>query len=167
MTSFTRIDPSTNEVVKIFPVGRRPCSGLAVGLGAVWLPSCGDSKIDRGNDQSISVEAHIPTPIADSEGGIATGNGAADRRGKLVRINASVNEIDAQVQGASGSYVPAIGGGAVWISSTDHLVTRVVDRSRRRGKFPSPSTSIKANSKSDQMTKTSDSGNGAVPNFIA
>lgn len=128
--SLTRIDPEKNKVVKIIPVGHRPCSGLAVGFNAVWAPCCQDNRIDRVNFQTNKVEAHIPTSIGDSEGGIAAGEGAVwlvkDRQGTLVRINSGVNTIDGQVQLATGSFVPVIGAGAVWVSSTEHnLVSRV------------------------------------------
>ncbi len=58
--SLARIDPATNAVVTV-PVGRHPCSGLAVGFGAVWAPSCGDKRIDRVSEQTNSIVAKIPT----------------------------------------------------------------------------------------------------------
>jgi streptogramin lyase len=107
--SLARIDPSTNRVT-VVPVGRRPCSGLAVGFGAVWAPICGDARIDRVDLQSNQVVAQIPTSIGDSEGGIAAGEGAvwlaADSKGKLLRIDGATNKIDGQVKVADGSFVP-------------------------------------------------------------
>lgn len=128
--SLARIDPSNNKVAKVVPVGRHPCSGLAAGFGSVWAPCCKDSRVDRVNVGSNQVEAHVATPIADSEGGIAAGEGAvwlvADRNGTLVRIDPSRNKIDGQVKLAGGSFVPVVGAGAVWVSSTEHgLVSRV------------------------------------------
>jgi virginiamycin B lyase len=128
--SLARIDPATNKVSKIVPVGRHPCSGLAVGFGAVWAPSCTDKRVDRVDQQSNKVVASTPTPIGDSEGGIAAGEGAvwlaANRQGKLIRINSTLNEIDGEVQLSGGSFVPVAGAGSVWVSSTQHnLVSRV------------------------------------------
>jgi len=128
--SVARIDPVTNRVTTTVPVGRRPCSGLAVGLDAVWVPSCQDNRVDRVNPRSNQVEAHIPTPIGDSEGGIASGEGAiwlvTDRRGTLTRIDGALNRINGHAQLASGSFVPVVGAGAVWVSSTEHnLISRV------------------------------------------
>ena len=74
--SLARIDPSTNSVAKTVAVGRRPCSGIAVGFGAVWSPSCADKRLDRVSEQSSTLELHIPTTVGDSEGGIAAGEGA-------------------------------------------------------------------------------------------
>jgi virginiamycin B lyase len=128
--SLARIDPSRNSVVRIVPVGRRPCSGLAVSFNGVWAPSCQDNRIDRVNPQSNKVEAHVATSIGDSEGGIAEGEGAVwlvtDRQGTLVRIDSTLNRIDGHVQLASDSFVPVVGMGAIWVSSTGHnLVSRV------------------------------------------
>lgn len=128
--SLARIDPSTNKVAKTVAVGRHPCSGLAVGFGAVWAPSCTDNRVDRVDQQSDKVVTHIPTSIGDSEGGIAAGDKAvwliADRQGKLVRIDGALNKIDGEVQVAAGSFVPVAGAGSVWVSSTAHnLVSRV------------------------------------------
>ncbi|HEV7879408.1 hypothetical protein [Bradyrhizobium sp.] len=128
--SLARINPATNKIAKTVAVSRRPCSGIALGFGAVWSPSCKDNRIDRVSLQSNTIEAQVPTPIGDSEGGIAAGAGAvwlvADRQGKLVRIDSALNKIDGHVQLASGSFVPVAGAGAVWVSSTEHnLVSRI------------------------------------------
>src|SRR5262245_60982827 len=37
-----RLDARTNQVTAVVEVGKRPCSGLAVGFGSVWVPNCGD-----------------------------------------------------------------------------------------------------------------------------
>jgi YVTN family beta-propeller protein len=134
--SLARIDPSQDKVAKVVPVGRHPCSGLAVGFGSVWASCCQDNRVDRVNAHSNEIEAHVPTAIGDSEGGIAAGEAAvwlvADRQGTLVRIDPSRNRIDGQVQLARGSFVPVTGAGAVWVSSTEHdLVSRVHPKEMR------------------------------------
>ena len=128
--SLARIDPKKNKVAKVVPVGRSPCSGLTAGFGSVWAPCCKDNRVDRVNVRTNRVEAHVATPIADSEGGIAAGEGAvwlvADRNGTLVRIDPAHNKINGQVKLAGGSFVPVVGAGSVWVSSTEHgLVSRV------------------------------------------
>jgi YVTN family beta-propeller protein len=128
--SLARIDPSTNTVVKVVPVSRRPCSGLAIGFDAVWTPSCEDNRIDRVNTETNEIEAHIATSIGDSEGGIAAGEGAiwliTDREGTLVRIDPTLNRIDGHVQITRGSFVPVVGSGSVWVSSTErNVVSRI------------------------------------------
>jgi virginiamycin B lyase len=128
--SLARIDPSTDSVAKTVAVGRRPCSGIAVGFGAVWSPSCADKRLDRVSEQSSTLELHIPTTVGDSEGGIDAGEGAvwmvADRVGRLLRVDPALNTIAGSVKVADGSFVPVVGAGAVWVSSTQHnLVSRV------------------------------------------
>lgn len=128
--SLARIDPAKDRVVNVISVSRRPCSGLAVGFGAVWSPSCLDNRVDRVSSQLNEVEAHVPTSIGDSEGGIAAGEGAvwlaADRQGTLVRIDPALNRINGKAKLSSGSFVPVAGSGSVWVSSTEHnMVSRV------------------------------------------
>src|SRR5262245_58368731 len=54
--SLARIDPARNIVAKNVSVGRRPCSGLAIGFDAVWAPSCLDNRVDRVNADSDQVQ---------------------------------------------------------------------------------------------------------------
>src|SRR4051812_36001700 len=61
--SLVRIDPSANKVSKVVSVSRRPCSGLAIGFGAVWSPSCTDKRLDRVGEHSNALELHIPTTV--------------------------------------------------------------------------------------------------------
>lgn len=164
--SLARIDPSTNKVVKIVPVGRQPCSGLAVGFGAVWAPICADNRIDRVDQQSSNVVAQIPTSIGNSEGGIAAGEKAiwfaADSHGRLVRIDPALNKIDGQVKLADGSFVPVAGAGAVWVSSTPHnLVSRVHPTELKVAEIPvGPSPHFMACTETDVWVLNQ--GNGTI-----
>src|SRR5437660_2161735 len=71
--SVVHIDPKTNKVVDTITVGKRPCSGLAVGFGSLWVPNCGDQTVARVDLKTGKVTATIPIGIGNSEGGIATG----------------------------------------------------------------------------------------------
>lgn len=129
-----RVDPATTKIAKTIPVSKRPCSGLAIGFNAVWCPSCLGERVERINAHTNHVEAHIATSIGDSEGGIATGEGAvwlvADGEGTLLRIDGASNKIVGHVQLATGSFVPRVGAGAVWVSSTKHNLVSRVDPSK-------------------------------------
>ena len=35
-----RIDPATNRVTAVVPIGAQPCDGLATGFGSVWAVDC-------------------------------------------------------------------------------------------------------------------------------
>src|SRR5690242_758559 len=89
--SVTRLDPATNKATGTFTVGKRPCSGLAVGFGSVWVPNCGDSTIARVDPKTGAVTATVKTTIGNSEGSIATGAESVwivtDAKGTLARID--------------------------------------------------------------------------------
>ena len=128
--SVTRIDPVANKIVETIAVGKHPCSGLAAGLGSLWVPNCGDSTITRLNLKDGKVEATLPYGAADSEGGLAVGAGSLwvmiDRKGTLARIDPATNKVVAEIYVAPGSYAVAFGEDAVWVTSTEkNLVTRV------------------------------------------
>src|SRR5262249_9733888 len=74
--SITAMDPKTNKVASTVTVGKRPCSGLAAGLGAIWVPNCRDQSVSRVDPKTAAVVATIATGVGHSEGGIAVG--AAD-----------------------------------------------------------------------------------------
>jgi len=126
----TRIDPRTNRIMGNVIVGARPCSGLAVGFGSLWVPNCGDQTVSQVNLKTGKVAATWPLSIGNSEGGIATGAGSfwmmTDAKGTLARIDPATNAVIARTQIAPGSYAVAFGNDAVWITSTEqNLLTRV------------------------------------------
>ncbi len=128
--SVTRIDPVANKIVETITVGKNPCSGLAAGLGSLWVPNCGDSTITRLNLKDGKAEATLPFGVPDSEGGLAVGAGSLwvmiDKKGTLARVDPATNKIVAEIYVAPGSYAVAFGEDAVWVTSTDkNLVTRV------------------------------------------
>lgn len=131
--SVTRIDPIANKIVETITVGKNPCSGLAAGLGALWVPNCGDKTVTRLNLKNGTVEATLPYGVPASEGGLATGAGSLwmmiDKNGTLGRIDPATNKVVAEIHVAPGSYAVAFGEGAVWVTSTEkNLVTRVNPR---------------------------------------
>jgi YVTN family beta-propeller protein len=126
-----KLDPRTNKVAASVEVGKRPCSGLALGFGSLWVPSCMDKTLSRVDLKTNKVVATIPVGPADSEGGLAAGPDSiwmlSDRKGVLSRIDPETNHLVAEIQVPSGSAVCVIGeDGAVWVSSTEqNLVVRV------------------------------------------
>jgi YVTN family beta-propeller protein len=129
-----RLDPKTNTVVSTIEVGVHPCSGLAVGFGSLWVPTCGDKtggkSLVRVSLKDEKVEATLPFEVPESEGGLATGAGSVwvmtDKSGTLTRIDPATNKAVAEIYVAPGSYAVAFGEDAVWITSTEKsLLTRV------------------------------------------
>ena len=128
--SVTRIDPVANKIVETITVGKNPCSGLAAGLGSLWVPNCGDSTITRLSLQTGKTEATLPIGVPDSEGGLAVGAGSLwvmiDKKGTLARIDPATNKVVGEIYVAPGSYAVAFGEDAVWVTSSEkNVVTKV------------------------------------------
>jgi YVTN family beta-propeller protein len=136
--SVTRIDPKTNTIVATIAAGSRPCSGLAAGLGSVWVPNCGDPKAATGGEPGLTridlksgkPLATIRTGIAHTEGGVAVGAGSVwlltDAKGTLARFDPATNAVVTEIYVTPGSYAVAFGEGAAWVTCTDKsLLTRI------------------------------------------
>src|SRR5689334_2008826 len=99
--SIARFDPKTNTVAATIQVGKGPCSGLTIGFGSLWVPNCGDKTMNRVDLKSGAVTATIQTPIASSEGSIATGAGSiwlmTDQKGTLARFDPATNLVVAEI----------------------------------------------------------------------
>jgi virginiamycin B lyase len=63
----TRLDSATNTS-GISVAVNKPCSGLAVGYGSLWIPSCGDRSLVRANLKTGNREATVAEAPADAEG---------------------------------------------------------------------------------------------------
>ena len=110
-----------------------PCSGLAIGFGSLWIPSCAKHTLIRADLTTGNVQATIPIGPADDEGGIAIGAGSVwlmtDKSGHLSRIDPTSNTVIATIQIPSGSFNPLFADNFVWITSTDNNVLTKVDPS--------------------------------------
>lgn len=128
--SITKIDVKENKVAATITVGSKPCSGLAIGFGSLWVPLCGDNAVARVDLKTDKVTATIPITIGDSEGGLATGAGSVwiltDKKGTLARIDPDTNKVITEIRLVPGSYTAAFGEDAVWVTSTgQNLLIRV------------------------------------------
>jgi virginiamycin B lyase len=121
--TIARFDPKTNTVAATIPIGKGPCSGLAVGFGSLWVPNCGDNTIARVDLKTGAITGTIKTTIGSSEGCIATGAGSVwimtDAKGTLARFDPATSALVAEVYVPAGSYGLAFGEGALWVTSTD------------------------------------------------
>jgi len=126
-----RLDPKSNTVTAVIPVGKRPCSGLAAGFGSIWVPNCGDKTISRIDIQTNQVVATIPVAPAASEGGIAASPETVwlvtDAKGILSRIDPASNMVTAEVIVPPNSAGVTYGEGAVWVTSPDSNMLTGVD----------------------------------------
>ncbi|WP_348261285.1 PQQ-binding-like beta-propeller repeat protein [Telmatobacter sp. DSM 110680] len=115
-----RIDPTTNQTGVVVTV-HKPCSGLAVGFGSLWVPSCGDKILVRLDQQTGALQATVSAGPADDEGGVTAGSGSVwlvtSKEGELTRIDARTNKVIARIRIPAGSFNPLFADGSVWVSS--------------------------------------------------
>ena len=118
--SVLRLNAATNQPGTVVTV-HKPCSGLAVGFGSLWVPSCGDKSVVRVDATTGAVQAMIPAGPADSEGGITTGAGSVwlvtSKYGELTRIDAATNKVVVAIRIPPGSFNPLFAEGSVWVTS--------------------------------------------------
>jgi virginiamycin B lyase len=109
----------------------QPCSGLAVGFGSIWIPSCRQHTLVRADLTTGKIQATILIPPADSEGGITIGAGSVwimtTVSGALARIDPDSNTVIATIPTSSGSFCPLFADGFVWITSTTNNLLSKVD----------------------------------------
>lgn len=115
-----RLDAKTSQPGVIVNVAK-PCSGLVVDFGSLWIPSCGDHSLVRVDAAAGTLQATIAAGPADSEGGICSGAGSiwmvVSKESDLVRIDPSANKVTATIRLPKGSFNPVFARGSVWISS--------------------------------------------------
>ncbi len=116
------LDAKANKSGTVVTVAK-PCSGLALGFGSLWIPSCGDHSLVRVDAESGALQATIDAGPANSEGGITTGAGSVwlvtTKDSDLVRINPKTNKVIAHIRIAPGSYNPVFANGSIWVSSNE------------------------------------------------
>jgi streptogramin lyase len=117
-----RLDAKTNKPDVVITV-EKPCSGLVVEYGSLWIPSCGGKSLVRADAHTGAIQATIAAGPADSEGGIAAGAGSVwlvtSKTSELDRIDAKTNALVARIQLPAGTYNPVFANGSVWVASND------------------------------------------------
>ena len=126
----TKIEADANETGATIAVSR-PCSGLTVGFGSLWIPSCGGHDLVRADMKTGKILAKIPASPAQSEGGVTAGAGSVwlvtDKAGVLSRIDPKTNKVAATITLPSGSYNPLYANGYVWVTSNENSELIQVD----------------------------------------
>lgn len=115
-----RLDPRTNKAATAVNVNK-PCSGLAVAFGSLWIPSCGDHALIRVDQETGHIQAVISAAPADSEGGVTAGAGSVwlvtSAAGELTRVDAATNQVAARITIPAGSFNPLFAEGSIWVTS--------------------------------------------------
>jgi YVTN family beta-propeller protein len=128
--SVSELDPGSDRVLRTITGFNKPCSGLALGFGSLWVPNCGDQTLSRVDLESGKITASFPVGVADSEGGLTTGYGKVwiltDKSSTLAQVDPNSNQVTAKLQLPKGCYNATYGFDAVWVSCTErNSVVRV------------------------------------------
>jgi streptogramin lyase len=117
-----RLDSTTNKPGAVITLDK-PCSGLAVGFGSLWIPSCGSHNLARADVKTGAIQATVAASPADSEGGITTGAGSVwlvvSAASELDRIDPKTNAVVAKIAIPKGSFNPIFAGNSVWVASNE------------------------------------------------
>ncbi len=128
----SRIDPSTNQVVRTIAVGAGP-SAVAFGVGAAWVANSSDGTVSAHRCRHLaSDEDAVGRPRA---GGIAQGFGrvwvAAPSAGVVAVLDARSGQVVDRIGVGVDPEAVAVGAGAVWVTNRgDGTVSRIDPESR-------------------------------------
>jgi streptogramin lyase len=134
-----RIDPATNRIIAVIPVGSDPELGIAFGLGFVWIADPKDkslTQIDpRTNRVVRTLAANVPD---DPEGSIGVGAGSvwlitnddATNSGTVTRLDALTGKVLAQIKVKEESHAVVFAFGSAWVSSTGGDTVSRIDPAR-------------------------------------
>ena len=129
--SVAAIDPRTNEVADVVPVGPRP-GPIANGMGSLWVGNLDDRTLTRIDPATARIQKTIPLPATPT--GIAAGSGAIwvahGRSGQLSRVDATFDRVSRTVDLAgraidAPSGGVAVGDGWVWVVFGKAMLVRV------------------------------------------
>lgn len=102
----------------------RPCGGMEIAFGSVWVVDCSNRTLVRVHRDSATIQAVIATGVADRSGELSVAAGAGsiwlltDTSGVLSRIDPATNTVVARIAVKPKSYAAVFGFGSVWISNT-------------------------------------------------
>jgi hypothetical protein len=127
-----QIDPKLNARVATALLPGKPCAGLAVGFGSLWVPLCATPNTLARVDLATRVVTLVPGlgPAA-KEGGIAVSPDSVwlliDERATLARIDPATGRIRQRIRVPRGSYNPLYSEGRIWVTRADGAEVTVVD----------------------------------------
>jgi virginiamycin B lyase len=118
--SLVQIDGKTNKAAEPISGFHKPCSGLAIGFGSVWVPNCGDQTISRVDLKTAKVTATLPIGAADVRNGIAISPDSAwiltDNKTTLSRVDPETNNVVSEIRLAAGCDDLLFGETALWVT---------------------------------------------------
>ena len=145
------IDPSSNQVTDVIPVGARPGS-IASGSGSIWVANLDDQSVSRIDLATGSVTRALsvldtPTGLAASPGAVwVVGSNLTSPSVDVRRIDPRFNTVGQKIQignvslGGLGS-VAALGK-SVWIAPSSGVLTRLNPRTGRPAQTHDPNAGL-------------------------
>jgi YVTN family beta-propeller protein len=140
--SVAAIDPDSNEIVDVLPVGPRP-GPIAAGVGSLWIGNLDDRTLTRVDPVDLRILKTIPLPATATGIDVARGSVwvAHGRSGQLSRVETTFNRLSRTVDLAGRAvFTPTgavvVGEGSVWVVFGKAALIRVDPSSMR----PSGST---------------------------
>ena len=126
------IDPRTNTRAATVRVPGKPCAGLAIGFGSLWVPLCAaPNALVRVDLRTGALRALPGIGPAEREGGITTSPDSVwliiDKRASLARIDPDTGKIRQTIRVPPGSYNPRYSDGQIWVTRAAGAEVTVVD----------------------------------------
>jgi len=146
LSEVARVDPARKRVVTRIPVGNDP-SGVAVGLGAVWIADRTDGTVTRIDARTNEVVATIA--VGQSASGVAVGARgvwvAVPLEDRVKRTDPASNAIADTVWIGGGPAGVAVGAGGVWVTAArGGTVTRIDPAAARVVRTVAPARAVAA-----------------------
>ena len=125
------IDPQTNKVSASVSLPGRPCAGLAVGFGGLWVPLCAKpNALARVDLRTRKVTLVPAVAVAEREGGITVSRDSvwlAVTGGALARIDPETLHVSQSIQVPAGSLNPLYSDGLIWVSRSSGAEVTALD----------------------------------------
>jgi len=139
-----QIDPRTNALSAAVMLPGKPCAGLAVGFGGLWVPLCAKpNALARVDLRTRAVTLVAGVGPADREGGITASHDSVwlliDDRATLARIDPATGRIRQKIIVPSGSLNPLYSEGLIWVTraASDGVTVVSADSGALVGTVPS------------------------------
>ncbi len=125
------IDARTNTRAATVRVPGKPCAGLAVGFGSLWVPLCAaPNALVRVDLRTHTLSALPGIGPAAPEGGITMSPDSVwlmiDKRASLARIDPHTGKIRQTIRVPPGSYNPRYSDGQIWVTRAEGAEVTVV-----------------------------------------
>jgi streptogramin lyase len=115
-----RIDAKANKPGEAIPNVKKPCSGMVVAFGSLWIPSCETQTLTRFDTKANKVVATMNTGVADVSIGLAATSDSVwmitDAKTTLSRIDPVQNAVVGELRLPAACNSVSFGEGSLWVT---------------------------------------------------